>query len=437
MCIESALRIGCLVCSGICMVGSQTTKLMKKDVKMAYGMMVLFFSVLLVGILYVGAKYLSFAKLFMNCPDGAQLDSCLGLSAVYRLSFVLAAVHLLVGLACLTRDGFAKAVNEGLWGMKMLVVAGAFVGSLFISNNFFVPYAKASLYLGGVFLFVQAVSLIDAFYLWAQFWAKKYDDGNGCYGCLLIFSSIVMYFLAGYFVYKGFKDFWLPSCWGNMFLLFVPVVLCLAFVVLIILRFHPTGSIITSGAITVFGVYLFWAALISNTNTQCNPSFGNSRSNMFLQIGFSFFFAFACNIYWALNTGKSEAFEKANLPQVAATDGDAEIEKKTEQENKDKAQTGTEGTNLIKRDDPTEFLEYENNSYLKFHGFMVLFSVYICAVFTNWGHAKISDSTWNYSDNASQAPYYIKVFIGFFTLLLYLWTVVAPTLFPDREFNHN
>lgn len=418
------------------MVGNQTARLMKKDVKMAYGLLVLFFSALLLLILYFASGYLSFARIFINCPDGAELDTCLGLSAVYRLSFVLAIVHLLVGLSCLTRDGFAKTVNEGLWGFKMLVVAGGFFGSLFISNNFFIPYAKSSLYFGGIFLFVQAVSLIDAFYLWADFWAKKYDDGNGCYGCLLIFTSFSMYVLTGYFIYKGFNEFWVEGCFGNKLMLILPVIICVAFVVLIILKFHPTGSIITSGAISIFGIYLFWAALISNTDTKCNQKYGNSKTNMFLQIGCSFFFGFACNVYWALNTSKSIAYEKANLPQLASSDGDEEIQKATEQENKE-SQSNQAATQLVKRDNSDEFLEYENDSYIKFHGFMILFSIYICAVFTNWGHAKISNDTWSYANNDSNAPYYIKVFVGFFTLLLYLWTIVAPTLFPDREFHTN
>ena len=30
---------------------------------------------------------------------------------------------------------------------------------------------------------------------------------------------------------------------------------------------------------------------------------------------------------------------------------------------------------------------------------------------------------------------YVKIGCGFFSGLLYLWTLVAPLMFPDREFN--
>ena len=320
-----------MVASGICMAGQQTTRLMKKDVKMAYGLMILFFSLLLLVILYYGAQYLHFAKLFVKCPDGASLDTCMGLASVFRLSFVLAIFHLLVLLSCLTRDGFAKLINEKLWGFKMVLIGGGFIGSLFISNEFFIPYAKASLYFGCIFLFAQAVSLIDAFYLWADFWAEKFNGGNKCYGCLLIFTTIVMYGVSGWFFLIGYKNFWLPGCTGNKFLLITATLLALSFIVLILLKFHPNGSVITSGAITMFGVFLFWAALISNPDTTCNPQYDN-KINMFVQIGGSFFFAFSCTIYWALVSKRSVAFQSANLPAVAASEGDEELDKKIEKE---------------------------------------------------------------------------------------------------------
>ena len=66
---------------------------------------------------------------------------------------------------------------------------------------------------------------------------------------------------------------------------------------------------------------------------------------------------------------------------------------------------------------------------------MILFSIYICAIFTNWGHAAISDSTWNYIYDRPKDPYYIKILTGVFTFGLYMWTILAPTLFPERDFH--
>ena len=123
---------------------------------------------------------------------------------------------------------------------------------LFVSNSFFIPYAKASMYFGGVFLIVQAVSQIDAFYLWAEFWANKFDEGNNSYGCLLIFTILMIYVTTRYFIYSGLANFSISGCYGNLIILIIALVCTVAFIVLIILRFHPKGSIITSGAISIF-----------------------------------------------------------------------------------------------------------------------------------------------------------------------------------------
>lgn len=433
MCITSVLQGLCLVGQGMCWLGGGATKLMKKDVKMAYGILLMFYCALLFVLLFWVSGWLSFATKMIGCEG--QDGSCLGISAVLRLSFVLAVLHLLVGLSCLTRDTFAKIVNEGLWGFKMLLVVGGFIGSLFIPNTFFTKYAQFSLYAGFIYLFAQAVSLIDGFYLWAEFWAKKYDDGNKCYGCLLIFVSLIMYSLSGYFVYFGFERFWNPGCGGNKAYMIITLLIYVLYVVFIILRFHPQGSIITSGAITIFGSFLVWESLVSDPSESCNPEY-KSKNSMVLQIVFSLLFGFSCNIYWALSTQSSAAYQQAKIQAPNVTEGDKEAEEKKEKENEENK--GKEGqTNLIQRDDPNKFADYENNSYIKFHGFMVLFSIYICPVFTNWGHASISNNTWNYDNSTSAAPYYLKILVAVFTLLLYMWTIVAPKIFPEREFGTN
>ena len=78
------------------MLGGETTRIMKKDVKLAYGILVLFYSALLMFILYFGSRWLHFAQIFVSCPNGADLNTCLGLASVYRLRFVLAVFHFLI-----------------------------------------------------------------------------------------------------------------------------------------------------------------------------------------------------------------------------------------------------------------------------------------------------------------------------------------------------
>lgn len=172
------------------------------------------------------------------------------------MSAVFVVFHLVILLCCLTRDGFAKFVNEGCWIVKMLIICGMFFGTLFIPNSFFVYYAEFTNYGGFVFLVVQSVSLIDFCYIWAEYWALKYNNGNSCYGVLLIVFAFLLYAGTGLLLWAQYSVFMISSCPGSIVWLCVNAILPIAWTIMIILKFHPTGSIITSGGVSILITYL-------------------------------------------------------------------------------------------------------------------------------------------------------------------------------------
>lgn len=54
------------------------------------------------------------------------------------------------------------------------------------------------------------------------------------------------------------------------------------------------------------------------------------------------------------------------------------------------------------------YREYLSNHYLWFHLFMILNSIYISVVFTNWSFAKIGDKTWRYDGESYYIPMVVK-----------------------------
>ena len=335
-------------------------------------------------------------------------------------------------LCCLTRDGFSKCVNEGLWFLKIIAVLLGFVGSLFLPNSLFMIYAKIAVWLSGVYLFAQMVSIIDGVYLWAEFWASKFDEGNTCYGCLLIFCSLLMYLATGYLLYLSYDQFWVSGCWLNKTILLIITIMVIAYVVLIVLKFHPNGSIITSGAISLYAVYLGWSSFLSDTNAHCNP-WKFKQYGMILQILGSVFFGFVCTMYWSLSSTPSQSFAQAGVPNLNHEEYQEKEEDFEEDRSEDNSQQSGKEVMLDRRGSSDPYVAYQDNSYIKFHAFMMLFAIYISPVFSNWGHANISDGHWDYGDD-SWAPKWIKFFITFGSLVLYLWTIIAPQIFPDRDF---
>lgn len=84
MCLGNAIRLADCCARGLCFVGSSSARVMKKDVKMGYGMLHILFSAFLFILMYFGTQYLGWAQGFIGCPTGPSQESCLGLSSAYR-----------------------------------------------------------------------------------------------------------------------------------------------------------------------------------------------------------------------------------------------------------------------------------------------------------------------------------------------------------------
>ena len=66
----------------------------------------------------------------------------------------------------LPRNYCSKAMNEGLWALKIIIVIGLFILLHFISNDFFEGYKDFSKYFSVLFLILQSIIFIDLFYMW-------------------------------------------------------------------------------------------------------------------------------------------------------------------------------------------------------------------------------------------------------------------------------
>ena len=82
----------------------------------------------------------SYTFVSITCPDGGT--ACFGVSAIYRMSFVLTLFHAALVLICLTKSGAAAYFHDGCWTFKFLVITVAFIISLWIPNEFFVSFGK-------------------------------------------------------------------------------------------------------------------------------------------------------------------------------------------------------------------------------------------------------------------------------------------------------
>lgn len=67
---------------------------------------------------------------------------------------------------------------------------------------------------------------------------------------------------------------------------------------------------------------------------------------------------------------------------------------------------------------------------------MMLCSFYIAMVLTNWGAPVINATTWA-EYKPSTTSLIINIGCSYISWVVYIWTLVAPKIFPDRDFGAN
>jgi hypothetical protein len=94
---------------------------------------------------------------------------------------------------------------------------------------------------------------------------------------------------------------------------------------------------------------------------------------------------------------------------------------------------GDNNNNLIETGKEDEDEEDVSKPYIYFHVFMIFMSIYYCMLLTNWNiidsdaNKIIVQQTW--------ISFWVKVVTMLLSVILYTWVLIAPRLFPDREFD--
>lgn len=126
MCLSLATDALCCAGSTFCSLACCCCKSLfgttfKEQVKLTYVLLIYFVMIFtVIGLYYLQEFYSLYVK-FIGCPvESGGSDLCLGVSGVYRMSFVLC-VHFFAIMFCmLFRGAVAKDVNEGFWALKIL-----------------------------------------------------------------------------------------------------------------------------------------------------------------------------------------------------------------------------------------------------------------------------------------------------------------------------
>jgi Ca2+/Na+ antiporter len=242
-------------------------------------------------------------------------------------------------------------------------------------------------------------------------------------------------------------------CWHNPMFVTLNVILC--FIISLISIYpklqekNPRNGILQAAVVTAYTTYLVWSALTSQPASMgCSrPMFSlngaNDRLSIFLGVLFSLF----ALIYSALRVSSSSESlspkeERRQKKKLLAT-----LAHEDEQPNKENSEPLKDQT---KKEEPEESESESDNeadegsdrpvayNYSFFHFTFFLATMYLGMVLTNWQSVSIVTGQ-GVSENTilidqGMSAVWVKIISSWATLLLFIWTMIAPILFPNRKF---
>lgn len=358
-----------------------------------------------------------------------------GLQAVYRISFGnFAFFAFMAALLYNTRykNGWRDLyVQHGIWGLKGLLWLAFNISSFFLPGEL-KWYGFMSRFGSGIFLVLQMIIVLDVTHYLNDTWFRK-GKANVNYLYLLLATTIGAYLGAVALSIAGFL-FFKPQ--GHGYCSFNVAVLIWSLLLVVGLSFfsvHPAareGSLFPASVVSFYCMYLCFTALQSEPRDyHCNGvghSVAVSDSTVFMGV----FITLLAVVYAAWRAGsKAEAFFVSRKGDV--TDASTPLLEEVEEG----ISAGPECNAPDKQEMPVKdgkgFVEPETvtYNYTFFHIVFALASMYMAMLITGWGAT---------SETIPMDMNWISVWVSlgsqFATALLYVWSLMAPTVAPSRNF---
>lgn len=360
--------------------------------------------------------------------DTCNGETC-GTFSVYRITFALFLFHaifsiLFIGLKN-TKDIRAQ-LNDGWWPIKIPLLCIFVIASFFIPIEFFTYYAWAAIIGAGIFILIQLVILVDFAYGWSDSWVSQWQgDGveegeNRSYLYALLSITGLLYVIAIGFDAFMYGLFCTGDCWWNAIIVTCVLLMCLFLSVCSVhpkvQEINPRVGLLQAAIFTVYCSYYTYSAILSEPTCGELPfswSEGSSTTADYLSLIFGALFTVISVVYASVRAGTAGLIDRES--DAALLTPEQKEEEAIDEE-------------IV--DDEVEQTSY---SYSMFHMAFALGAMYVGMLLTNWSvitgeyDSPETDSGW-----VSVA---VKLTSCFIAGLLYAWTLFAPAILRNRDFD--
>lgn len=398
------------------------------------------------------------SSLGVNAPAvKVKCADAIGYLAVYRLCFVVTLFFLLMALIMIgvrtSRDPRSGWQN-GFWGVKYLIVVGGCIGAFFIPHGSFGPTWMYFGLLGGfAFILVQLVLIVDFAHSWAEGWQGRFADSGNQNWFYALLTCTALLFLSTFgivaFSFHFYTGIHAGDCRLHEFFISFNMILCVVLSVTSVLPIVqenlPNSGLLQASFVSVYIMYLTWSALTNQPDRLCKKDLaeifidnaggsdnGTNYNNVAKKVSedehpsmdtssiVGLVVWFCCVLYSSIrSSSNSQAArltmtDKVTLTEAAETNADAES-----------ANGGGGGSG-----DEEYGVSY---NWSLFHAMFALSTLYMMMTLTNWYSPGKEVSIESISANMSAV--WVKIISSWLCFVIYMWTLVAPLILPDRDFS--
>jgi len=379
---------------------------------------------------WMGRAWYNGCDQYVSDGDYDLAHTCAGQAGVYRaagsafLFFILAAIAV----------KFNPRSNREAWASKYILFIILVGATIFIPNTpLFSPILMNIFRVGAVlYILFNQLIILDLCYNLNESWVEKAEqaeieegvgEGRKWLGALLSLCLLLYIFC---FVAIGLMYGYFSGCRENT--AFITITLIMGILCTVVQLFGEDASLFTSASIFTYATYLLYAAVSKNPNGNCNPQLGEDDvAGIILGVGLTLI-----GLLW---TGFSATAYKPvgdESDAVTETNNTKEEEASVKGIVVDGSSPNDYGT--INEDEAAD--DVPSNTFSNSWKINIILAVICCwyaMVLTSWGSIIAGGSVANPS--AGNVSMWMMISSQWLILLLYLWTLVAPRLFPDRNFS--
>lgn len=359
---------------------------------------------------------------WINTSD-TESEEWYQMQAVLRVSlgnFLFFAALSLIMIGVKDQNDRRDSWHHGGWIAKMIIWSLLVILMFFLPNVVITIYGILSKFGAGLFLLVQVIILLDFTHSWNDAWVAK--DEQKWYIALLA-VSVGCYIAA--FTFSGILFIWFnPSgndCSLNVFFIVMTMILALAFAVI---SLHPkvNGSLLPASIISVYCAYLCYTGLSCEPRDYACNGLNNSQAVSLGTLILGLLTTVLSVLYSAFRAGSSTTFlSPPSSPKSA--EKKPLLKSEDEETGNDKKEAGKE-----KKETEARPVSY---SYTFFHLIFALASMYSAMLLTGWTS---SSSESEELIDVGWTSVWVRICTEWVTALIYVWSLLAPLLFPDRQF---